>query len=409
LTGQRTGDGLVDPLFVDVTAHNFRFPKAIIIIMFFSTRFSNVMAAALLLTVRSSLACECSGPTDTITTDFIKESDAVGRFFIHSAISPIAGSDDGELYYSATASKWYKGDIGGGNLIIKTSASGAMCGASVEEKAESILFGSVTYEKIPGYAGTVPTLTIFKCLPQKVATGLSPAEWATLAEYKNHVVCEATACDGFEKPTLDPLDCAAGTEYNETAVCQGQDNGGCGWTVSASCSQLPYPDVCLESHCASLDKPVLSCPSGTVMDSSTFACEKQTGGSCGWKGSATCKTVVPTVPVGQACALTACDAATKPVLTPFTCPTGMEYKETTACQGQTNGRCGWSVSSTCVKVADPSSIVCVEADCAKITKPTFPASFACATGYKLTTTTTCILQPAAGVCGWKLSGVCQKI
>jgi hypothetical protein len=219
------------------------------------TRFS--YAAAAILLVQSSLACRCSVPTDIITPHFMQIADAVGRFYVHTSISPITGID-GSLYYVATADTWFKGDIGKGKLIVKTSASGSECGATVTVRAFSILFGRVSYEVVPGYAGTFPTLTIDSCKPQKVAKTLSKREWDTIFNYKKSVVCAPTSCDRLQKPVpaILPGSCLPGTKYAETAVCQGQDNGSCGWTVNATCTKLPDPDVCFERHCDGLDKPM---------------------------------------------------------------------------------------------------------------------------------------------------------
>jgi hypothetical protein len=382
--------------------------------MYPSIRFSCYAVAALLL-LQSSSACRCSVSTDTITTHFMQISDAVGRFYIHNSISPIKGID-GSLYFIATASKWFKGDIGEGKLIVKTSASGSECGATVTVRASSILFGTISYTTVPGFAGTVPTLTIDSCKPQKVATTLSKKEWDAMTNYNKPLVCASTSCDGMKKPVPDVLpDCLPGTKYAETAECKGQDNGSCGWTVNATCTKLPDPDVCFEHHCDGLAKPDLSCPTGTILDnSSTYTCEKQTGGSCGWTGSVVCKAiaikVAPKVVPPSVCADSDCTGLDKPILTPLSCPKTTVYSAKFTCEKQTAGSCGWTASAECKAGATKGNsgnfVRCIVGDCDKLEKPIVDA-LPCPDGEFFVESSTCEEQKETGTCGWNVGGQCQ--
>lgn len=363
-------------------------------------------AAAVLLLVQSSLACRCSGPTDTITTEFMKTTDAVGRFYIDYSFSPGTGID-GNLYYIATAYKWFKGDIGQGRLVIKTSASGSTCGASITTKTFSILFGSVSYESVPGYAGTVPTLSVHSCKPQKIASTLSKEEWNVLLNYKNHVVCAATACDTLPKPKLDPIVCPKGMESTEAAVCKGQDNGSCGWTVSGSCkaSSAGTPLVCGATDCKGMIEPTLdpiTCPSGTDFSKSSV-CEAQSSGKCGWTVSAKCSKS----PYPVTCVEKDCNGMTKPVLAALSCPTGTSNSSSFICEKQKQGGCGWTGSAECKVVSNNNGTVCVESDCSGIAKPKLDP-ITCPTGYSFVETSTCGIMKAVGTCGWSVSGQCQK-
>lgn len=162
--------------------------------MYFSTTST---AAALLLLLgalpSTTVACPCSGESsDIITPAVMQHAKVVGRLYVRDAIHiPDA---DGNIYYAATAQKWFKGgeeetaDIGtsttggGGNLIVKTSAAKSECGAAVSIEEYSVLFGTVSYEHVPGQTGKKPTLTIENCQPQKVASDLTRAEWEALAK-----------------------------------------------------------------------------------------------------------------------------------------------------------------------------------------------------------------------------------
>jgi hypothetical protein len=377
------------------------------------------VAALLLLLAQSSTACRCSMPTDTITTHFMQVADAVGRLYVHNSISPITGID-GSLYYSATAYKWFKGDVGLGKMIVKTSVSGSECGASVILRNFSVFFGTVRQEVVPGYAGTVATLTIDSCKPQKVTTAISKTEWATLTNYsKEPVVCAATACDDMKMPVL-PNTCPVGTDFTSAAVCQGQDNGSCGWTVTASCKQ---PDVCVEKHCDGQVQPDLACPAGSVVDTSTFMCEKQKGGSCGWTGSATCrpintkvapKVVVPDVvlPVvdDKVCADSDCDGLDKPVLEPLACPKTMVYTPKFTCERQTDSAsCGWTATADCAAGVTKGAglVVCDINDCAAFDKPMLDAP-PCPDGEVFADLSACEESPEEpGTCGWNINGECR--
>lgn len=389
-----------------------------------STRFSRtataVGAAVLLLLAQAqtTLACRCSEPTDTITTHFMDVSDFVGRFYVNNNITPIAGAD-GSLYYMATVYKWFKGDIGLGKLIVKTSASSSECGAVVTVRNFSILFGTVTKEVVPGYAGTVSTLTIDSCKPQKVVTAVSKAEWTTLTSYNNStgkLVCAATACDGMKQPVPGFMTCPTGTEYATAAVCQGQDNGSCGWTVKASCNKLPVPDICVEQNCDGLAKPSLSCPAGTLVDTSTFTCEKQTSGSCGWTGKAVCKPVDLKVATkvnaisDVVCVESDCNGMAKPFLRPLACPRTTMYAATFTCVKQTTtGTCGWSASAECkagLTKTDGAFVVCDVRDCDALDKPKIDP-LPCPDGESFVEISTCEEQQEPGKCGWKVGGQCQ--
>jgi hypothetical protein len=137
---------------------------------------------------------------------FMNETEAIGRFYVDYSISPSTGMN-GNLFYVATVYKWFKKDIGLGKMIVKTSAGSSLCGATVPIKTFSILFGTIKYESVPGFAGTVPTLSVNSCKPQKVASTLSKEEWNVLLNYKNTIVCAPTACDKFPKPMLAPILC----------------------------------------------------------------------------------------------------------------------------------------------------------------------------------------------------------
>jgi hypothetical protein len=347
-------------------------------------------------------------------------SDHVGRLYINSRISPITGID-GSLYYTATAYKWFKGDIGLGKLIVRTSASSSECGALVTVRNFSILFGTVTSEVVPGYAGKVATLTIDSCKPHKIHTAVTKAEWATLNSYNGTttLVCAATACDGMKQPVPSALTCPTGTEYAKVAVCQGQNNGSCGWTVTASCTQLPVPDVCLEAHCDGLTKPNLACPADSIIDTSTFTCEKQASGSCGWTGSAVCKTTIVDLKVASkeavvvpndSCTNSDCDGVDKPLLPPLKCPRTMIYSETFKCEKQpTTGTCGWSASAECKAgmIKRDGLVVCDVRDCDHLDKPRLDA-LPCPDGEYFVENSTCVEQPEqTGTCGWKMDGLCQ--
>jgi hypothetical protein len=161
--------------------------------MYFSTTST---AAALLLLLgaapSATVACPCSKESsDTITKEVMEYAKVVGRLYVRDAIHiPDA---DGNIYYAATAQKWYKAGEeetaiigtfttgGGGNLIVKTSAAKSECGAAVSIEEYSVLFGTVSYEHVPGQTGKKPTLTIDNCQPQKVAHEVTKAEWETLA------------------------------------------------------------------------------------------------------------------------------------------------------------------------------------------------------------------------------------
>lgn len=250
-------------------------------------------AVALLLFTQSSLACRCAAPTNVITTEFMQQADAVARVYVNYALATPASSDpDAYLYYLVTAHKWFKGDIGKGKLMLRTPASSATCSASVAVKSFSVLFGTVSYEPVPGYAGTVPTITIHSCMPQKTTPTITKAEWNTLGNYKDHVVCKATDCDGLTKPPLDPITCPKGTEYKQTEVCKGQDNGSCGWSLGGTCEASSIPVVCEPSDCEDSDKPQIDpvqCPSGYQFVETSACVLQPSAGTCGWTVAGQCK------------------------------------------------------------------------------------------------------------------------
>lgn len=295
---------------------------------------------SLLLLARMSLACRCAGPTDVITTDFMQQTNAVGRVYVNYGISPFSTAPDAYLYYLVTAQKWFKGGIGEGKLVLRTSAHSSSCGASVKVKDSSILFGTISYEAVPGYAGTVPTLTIDSCKPQKPTKTVSMAEWKTLFNYKEHIVCEVTDCDGLTKPPLDPITCPAGTEYKQLDVCEGQDNGSCGWSLSGSCEASSAPVVCEPSDCGAMKKPSfddIKCPAGTEL-SVSYKCEAQDSNTCGWSGSGSCILL---------CEEADCAGLAKPQIDPLPCATGFQFVKASVCSMQNVGSCGWNVGGQC--------------------------------------------------------------
>lgn len=160
--------------------------------------------ALLLLATTNVQACSCALPPgpDTLNLNVLRH-DVVARVWINKEIIEPQPDTDSDIliahypgepnYYNARIGQMFKGDEGEGKIIVKTG----VCGGSLQEKTNYLLFGSISYQKVYDYVGKVPVLTAASCTLQPLWKQVSKSDKKILRAFDaQDPQCYPGDCEG---------------------------------------------------------------------------------------------------------------------------------------------------------------------------------------------------------------------